>query len=136
MKRNLTLISAFYLVSVLTGCNSQTDLATGQANSNSLQPQEMADSLDAPRVSSVQIQEQSLLIGGSNLSGVDQVSLENDTIQVDLRPVPQNDDQLVADAGGSFKSLGLVSGTTYSLILVDSTTQQSTKLEMTYLPQE
>jgi hypothetical protein len=129
----------FYILALfVAGCNSPTDLATGQVNSSSEQVHEAQanDLVNAPRISSVQIRDQSLLIGGSNLSGIDQISLENDTVQVDLRPSSQNDTQLIADAGASFKSLGLVSGTVYSLTLVDSTNQQNTKIEMTYLPQE
>jgi hypothetical protein len=127
---------AFTSLLLLAGCNSPSDLATGQVNSSAA-PHQMAETTgNAPRISTVQIRDQSLLIGGANLSGVDQISLENDTVQVDLKPTSQNDGQLVADSGASFKSLGLISGTVYSLTLVDSTSQQTTKIEMTYLPQE
>jgi hypothetical protein len=120
---------------LLAACNSPSDLATGQVNS-AVAPHQMAETGNTPRISTVQIRDQSLLIGGANLSGVDQISLENDTVQVDLKPASQNDGQLVADSGASFKSLGLISGTVYSLTLVDSSSQQTTKIEITYLPQE
>jgi hypothetical protein len=130
----------FYFLTLFMGCNSPTDLATGQVNSSNgeaIQANETSElAANAPRISTVQIRDQTLLIGGSNLSGIDQISLENDTVQVDLRPSSQNDTQLVADAGAPFKSLGLVSGAVYSLTLVDSTNSQSVKIEMTYLPQD